>query len=246
LIFFNTKAQLTFRRIALIVFFVSHSRFGAMCKIGDFGMAGDIGSSDDGQEGDQKYMAPELLAFSEVKHPSADIFSLGLTLYEMASTLSFEVPSEGPRWHEVRRGGPLLFDHHHIPPSRDIALIALIRSMLNPDRDQRPTADDILRQAKVQQAGMECEEFLRDYIHDLEAFDFRQQEQEQASLQIYSVSTNQNNAASARHASTTAEKDDQTTTTVGGRQLRNCFSPMNRAVLPQVGPMLYSPEVAPS
>lgn len=177
------------------MFFVSHGRFGAMCKIGDFGMAGDIGTSEDGQEGDQKYMAGELLSFSGVRHPSADIFSLGLTLYEMSSTLSFEVPSKGPRWHEVRGGGAQLFDHHHVPPSRDAALIALLRSMLSPDRDQRPAADSILQQPKVERAGTECEEFLRDYIHDLEAFD-RREEQEQASLQ------NANNSAdtSGNHA----------------------------------------------
>ena len=32
-----------------------------MVKIGDFGMAADIGPGEDGQEGDAKYMAPELL-----------------------------------------------------------------------------------------------------------------------------------------------------------------------------------------
>jgi serine/threonine protein kinase len=37
------------------IFFTVNVRFGAMCKIGDFGMSGDIGTSGDGQEGDTKY-----------------------------------------------------------------------------------------------------------------------------------------------------------------------------------------------
>ena len=61
------------------IFLVPHSRLGALLKIGDFGMAGDVGTSEDGQEGDTLYMAPELLS-SAARHPSADIFSLGLTL----------------------------------------------------------------------------------------------------------------------------------------------------------------------
>jgi serine/threonine protein kinase len=149
------------------IFLVAHNRLGAMLKIGDFGMAGDVGTSEDGQEGDTAYMAPELLS-SGARHPSADIFSLGLTLYELASTCSWELPSEGSKWQELRNGS----HSPDLPRSRCPELSQLIKAMINPDPKQRPTADDILeRVEKVRQAGNRCDDFLRDYIKDIEEYD---------------------------------------------------------------------------
>lgn len=154
------------------IFFIPHIRFGAMCKIGDFGMAGEIGTTEDGQEGDQKYMAPELLT-NEVRHPSADIFSMGLTLYELASDLAFHVPSDGPRWHELRRNGS---DAFQLPSCRSHELIELIKAMIQPDRVKRPAADGVVVLPKVVAAGHSCDEFLRDYIRDIEEYDRREDE----------------------------------------------------------------------
>jgi membrane-associated tyrosine/threonine-specific cdc2-inhibitory kinase len=153
------------------IFLVPHSRLGAMCKIGDFGMAGVIGSSEDGQEGDQKYMAPELLV-SGKKNASADIFSLGLTLYELASSLSFCLPSEGVRWHEIRSVRHTL----NVPCNRSLELQSLIQAALVPTREQRPTALAIGAIARVAAAGDTSDDFLRDYIHDIESND-RKEEQ---------------------------------------------------------------------
>jgi hypothetical protein len=47
-------------------------------------------------------MAKELLSNCE-KHPSADIFSLGVLTFEIA-TLMLELPSEGEGWHDLRDG----------------------------------------------------------------------------------------------------------------------------------------------
>lgn len=149
------------------IFLVSHGRFGAMCKIGDFGMAGDAGSSEDGQEGDTLYMAPELLS-SSAKHPSADLFSLGLSLYELASSVAWELPSEGPRWLELRNGTHV----PELPKSRSKELSQLIQSMIHPVPEFRPTADDILDKVeRVKETGSACDEFLKDYIKDIEDFD---------------------------------------------------------------------------
>ncbi|CAB9520720.1 associated tyrosine- and threonine-specific cdc2-inhibitory kinase [Seminavis robusta] len=148
------------------IFFVAHHKLGSLCKIGDLGMAAEIGTSEDGQEGDQMYMPPELLN-SAVKQTSADIFSLGLTLYEMAAGLGFDLPKQGPRWHELRNGSHL----PELPPSRDPALSGLIQQMISPTSAQRPVADTILKHDKVSLAGRSCDEFLRDYIHDIEEFD---------------------------------------------------------------------------
>lgn len=159
------------------IFFVSHSRLGAMCKIGDFGMAGEVGTAEDGQEGDTVYMAPELLSSSE-KQPSADIFSLGLTLYELASDIGWQMPFEGPRWHEVRGG------HHvpELPPSRHFDLVRLIQAAIRADQTKRPSADEILNCfSLVKNAGSRCDEFLRDYLLDIERND-REREVREALL----------------------------------------------------------------
>lgn len=51
-------------------------------------------------EGDSKYLAPEVLSgkFSM----KADIFSLGITLLELACDL--DLPANGKLWHELRQG----------------------------------------------------------------------------------------------------------------------------------------------
>ena len=47
------------------IFFVLNSRWGGtICKIGDFGLAGEAGAGDDGQEGDAAYMPAEALGTS--------------------------------------------------------------------------------------------------------------------------------------------------------------------------------------
>jgi len=148
------------------IFFVSHARFGAMCKIGDFGMAGETGTAEDGQEGDTFYMAPELLS-SSIKHPSADLFSLGLTLYELAASVSWELPVEGPRWHEVRSGSHL----PEIDNSRSPELGRMVQRLLRAEPERRPTADWLLEQSQVKEAGLRHDAFLHDYIHDVEEFD---------------------------------------------------------------------------
>lgn len=166
------------------IFFVAHPRFGAMCKIGDFGMAGESGSSADGLEGDTRYMPPELLALGN-RHPSGDIFSLGLTIYEIASDEMTEMPSEGPQWHFLRSSnGPTL------PKERGVELLQLVQAMTDPNELKRPTADTILKSRKVVDVGHGCDHFLRDYIHDIEAFD--QMEEERLAMDCHEDQTPRN------------------------------------------------------
>ena len=92
-----------------------------VCKLGDFGLVVNMrevnglfiflrkSSLDhfyfiqnlfDAVEGDSKYLAPEVLSgyFSK----KADIFSLGITLLELACDL--DLPANGTLWHELRQG----------------------------------------------------------------------------------------------------------------------------------------------
>jgi serine/threonine protein kinase len=155
------------------IFLVPDGTLGAVCKIGDFGLARPIGNSEDGREGDQKYMALELLQENTRAHPSADIFSLGLTMYEMAHTdIAFFVPAEGPRWHELRNGNVNAKDTISHPELADA-----ITSMMHPFPNQRPSAEMILYRDNVKTAGNTHNAFLAEYIRDVEAFDSARQEQ---------------------------------------------------------------------
>ena len=109
---------------------ISHD---GIVKIGDFGMAAEVGQGEDGREGDTRYLAPELLETSD-RQPSADVFSLGLTLYEMClSPGSAGLPSEGPLWHTLRQGRAVS------PAGRPAALQAAIASAMQPNPQLRVT-----------------------------------------------------------------------------------------------------------
>jgi serine/threonine protein kinase len=158
------------------IFFVSNIRLGTICKIGDFGLAGDIGTVDDGQEGDTAYMPNELLT-SCAKHPGADIFSLGLTLYELAAAVSWSLPREGDRWHDLRNGS----HKPNVPDSRSKSLIALIQSMLNPDPSMRPSAEAVSEHVDVKPASALSDSFLSQYVKDVERYDsMRERDMESA------------------------------------------------------------------
>lgn len=154
------------------IFFVANAKWGTICKIGDFGLAGDIGSSDDGQEGDTIYMANELLSSSS-KHPGADIFSLGLTLHELAASATWTLPREGDRWHNLRSGSENL----EIPSSRTESLITLIKRMIHPDPKRRPSAEEISEHDDVKRASASSDSFLSQYVGDVARHDSRREKE---------------------------------------------------------------------
>jgi serine/threonine protein kinase len=122
-------------------------------KIGDFGMATAFGDRN-GQEGDAAYMALELLNMQERK-PSADIFSLGLTLYEMAVGLR-EVPVTGPLWHALREGAAPPLPMHRCTVLRDI-----IVAMMDRCEENRPSAN-FVRKEPCAAAAREADQFILD------------------------------------------------------------------------------------
>ncbi|KAG0377461.1 hypothetical protein BGX24_006061 [Mortierella sp. AD032] len=72
-------------------------------KIGDFGHSITYPvEKKDITEGDKFYMAQELLNGHCGKY--SDVFSLGMTIYEMVTNQSGDLPGEGPQWHELRDG----------------------------------------------------------------------------------------------------------------------------------------------
>ncbi|OCH95090.1 hypothetical protein OBBRIDRAFT_831194 [Obba rivulosa] len=98
-------------------------------KIGDFGMAsvwprptptGDVHGGFE-REGDKLYLAPEVLQGRYGK--AADVFSLGMTMLEVASNIV--VPDQGEAWHKLRRE-----DFSQVPWEASAQLRELIKSMM--------------------------------------------------------------------------------------------------------------------
>lgn len=114
-------------------------------KIGDFGLVVELTRDlADAMDGDSKYIAPELLEGTFTK--AADIFSLGITVLELACSL--ELPKGGPLWQQLRRKQlPVEFT-----TGLSDDLILLISSMMDPNPCNRPTVDDILSMQCVRQA----------------------------------------------------------------------------------------------
>lgn len=93
-------------------------------------------------------MAHELLDSSD-RYPPADIYSLGLTLYEACISCTPQhreavaqgdcpLPSEGPLWHVLRDGDA------PAPQGRDPELCAVIRAAMRYEPLDRPSTKDIL------------------------------------------------------------------------------------------------------
>lgn len=106
------------------------------------------------------------------RKPSADIFSLGITLYEIASIHTMRsaqeldgilgkplsLPTEGEGWHQLRDGAaPTLLDRPH-------SLSSLVVGMLMPAPEARPTAEQLIQLPDVAHASYESSEVLIEAI----------------------------------------------------------------------------------
>uniref|UniRef100_A0A3B4AKV0 non-specific serine/threonine protein kinase n=1 Tax=Periophthalmus magnuspinnatus TaxID=409849 RepID=A0A3B4AKV0_9GOBI len=112
-------------------------------KLADFGLLfqfnqkdGEQTVKDDIQEGDPRYMAPELLRGEY--GPAADVFSLGVSILELACNL--EVPNGGDGWQQLRQGClPAEFTSGLSPEFQRI-----LKVMLAPEPSKRPTVLELL------------------------------------------------------------------------------------------------------
>ncbi|GFY78624.1 membrane-associated tyrosine- and threonine-specific cdc2-inhibitory kinase [Trichonephila inaurata madagascariensis] len=109
-----------------------------ICKLGDFGLVLDLSKSDtsDAIEGDPRYLAPELMEGIFTK--AADVFSVGITILELASDL--DLPRGSETWHQLR--------NLEIPKTftRGISypLFGVISRMMEPDYRKRASVHEIL------------------------------------------------------------------------------------------------------
>lgn len=118
-----------------------------------------LSSDNDVEEGDSRYMSMELLSGDHTDLTKSDIFSLGITMYEIL--LCRPLPMNGPEWQDIRAGT--------LAPMPHTDMTSIVTQMMHPQAASRPTASQLLQHrellseqkrlmaemTKVKQANME-------------------------------------------------------------------------------------------
>ncbi|KAK4779816.1 hypothetical protein SAY87_015922 [Trapa incisa] len=105
-------------------------------KLGDFGCATLLNRSLPIEEGDARYMPREILNDDFDHLDKVDIFSLGVSIYELVS--GSPLPDSGLLFHKLKEGKlPLL-------PGHSLQFQNLLKMMVDPNPDQRPSATHLL------------------------------------------------------------------------------------------------------
>ena len=118
--------------------FIKNDQF----KLGDFGLVSKV-SSHDVEEGDSRYMSKELLSGDHADLTKSDIFSLGISLYEICLGGVRSLPKNGPEWLSLREA-----NFHPLANTPD-EMQRIISIMMNPSYGARPSAQELLKRPQL-------------------------------------------------------------------------------------------------
>lgn len=112
-------------------------------KIGDLGHVTSV-NDPQVEEGDCRYLPNEILQEDFTHLQKADIFSLGVTLYEAAG--GKPLPKNGPEWHRLRNG--------NVPVLSQLSaeFNDIIKQMTHPDPNKRPSSTTIFNHPVLSQS----------------------------------------------------------------------------------------------
>jgi len=110
-------------------------------RLGDFGLAcsSSDGSSPSLSVGDKRYLSPEALDEDIADLMALDLFAFGVTMYELACGKAFEQPMSEWAMTKIRHGDVDECEEHVSP-----LLFHIIRSLLHPEPNQRPSAAQVV------------------------------------------------------------------------------------------------------
>jgi len=125
-------------------------------RVGDFGLCRQLHNGVDtysDEAGTDCYKSPEMLLGGTIDSRKADVWGLGLVLYEML-TLRPVHEREGLLGAQALRN-PRIMDvlAADVPANRfDQRLVSLMRRLVHPDPDRRPSLEDVMRRKVLRSA----------------------------------------------------------------------------------------------